>query len=108
MFELLCVLADAIVRRSAGMARPVAPALAAAAWHTRLRVLLESGRDRRMSEHDGYLDRMTVRLNSFEAELQAWSNWMDESQLRDLRAGLRLRPSACRPCAEQARISAWR
>ena len=24
-----------------------------------------------MSEHDGYLDRMTVRLNSFEAELQS-------------------------------------
>ena len=41
-----------------------------------------------MSEHDGYLDRMTVRLNSFEADLQAWSNWMDERQLRDLRAGL--------------------
>jgi chromosome segregation ATPase len=41
-----------------------------------------------MSEHDGYLDRMTTRLKAFEADLQTWSDRIDERQRRDLRAGL--------------------
>ncbi|MFL5333454.1 MAG: hypothetical protein ACJ8H8_09810 [Geminicoccaceae bacterium] len=41
-----------------------------------------------MSEHDGYLDRMTACLKAFEADLQTWSDRIDKSQRRDLQAGL--------------------
>ena len=41
-----------------------------------------------MSEHDSYLDRMTVRLKALESEVQASAGRFDESQLRDVRAGL--------------------
>ena len=41
-----------------------------------------------MSEHDGYLDRMTARIRAFEADLQSWSGRVDERQMRDLHASL--------------------
>ena len=75
-------------RRLPAFRRSESAALAHHDRHTRSRVLLGSGRERRMSEHDGYLDRMTTRLKAFEADLQTWSDRIDERQRRDLRAGL--------------------